>query len=50
MPSIVHFYRITPGEFWELPIDEIQSLIAYRDAVAKAREKAAKKQSPGRRR
>lgn len=37
MPSLVHFYRLSPREIWDLPIDEIQALIAYRDAVAKQR-------------
>lgn len=43
MPSICHLFRLTPAEFWATPIDELQALIAYRDAMQKQREKAARR-------
>ena len=43
MPSLVHFYRLSPAEIWDLPIDELQALIAYRDAVAKQRKDPTKR-------
>lgn len=49
MPSICHLFRLTPAEFWATPIDELQALIAYRDAMQRAREKQ-ERQNQARRR
>lgn len=39
MPSVCHMFGISPREYWDTPIDELQLLIAYRDAWHEAQKR-----------
>jgi hypothetical protein len=31
MAAIVHFFHISPQEYWECDYDEVEALVRYRD-------------------
>lgn len=35
MAAMVHFFRISPAEFWDLDRDELSALLRYRERYLK---------------
>lgn len=39
MAALVHFFGISPAEYWDMNRDDVEALVRYRDKWYKARNK-----------